>query len=78
MERFGKHAQTSPAIDYTGNMLQRTTGPLFAPERLDYAVVERVARDMRTRYIASLFGSAKGALASRLARVARLATGRAR
>jgi hypothetical protein len=78
VEPFGEHAQAFPAIDYTGDMLQCTTRPLIAPERLDYVVVERVARDMRNRYIASLFGRVKGALASRLARVARLATGRAR
>ena len=75
---FGERAQAFPAIDYTGDMLQRTTGLLIAPERLDYVVVERVARDMRNRYIANLFGRVKGALASRLARVARLAAGRAR
>ncbi len=59
---FGECAQAFPAIDYTGDMLQRTTGPLIAPERLDYVVVERVARDMRNRYIASPVRAGQGRL----------------
>jgi len=46
-------------------MLQRTTDAPIWPDRVDYRVVERIARDMRNQYIASLFGKAKRAAHAR-------------
>lgn len=57
-----------PAINYTAAMLRRTTPPQDGPDRVDYVVVERIARDLRNQYIASLIGRAKKALVARLAR----------
>jgi hypothetical protein len=68
---FGERSSTIPAADYTADMLQRTTEPPAWPDRLDYLVVERIARDMRNQYIASLLSRAKEALANRFARGAR-------
>lgn len=65
-ERFDQQSPRVPAADYTVDMLQRTTDAPIWPDRVDYRVVERIARDMRNQYIASLFGKAKRALAQRL------------
>ena len=55
-------------VDYTAGMLQRTTTPPVWPDRVDYVVVERIARDLRNQYIASLLARAKKAFAARFAR----------
>jgi hypothetical protein len=62
---FGERSPTSTAVDYTADMLQRTTEPPAWPERIDYLVVARIARDTRNECIASLLGRAKKALANR-------------
>jgi hypothetical protein len=49
-------------------MLQCTMQPTPRPDRDDYLVVERIARDMRNQYVASLLRRAKPALAKGLAR----------
>jgi len=64
----GEADQGYPAINYTAGMLQRTTSPRDGPDRVDYVVVERIARDLRNQYIASLIGRAKKALVARFAR----------
>jgi hypothetical protein len=64
----GERSLTRPAHHYTADMLQRTREADPWPERVDYVVVERVARDIRNQYIASLLGRAKRALCERLAR----------
>jgi hypothetical protein len=76
--RFGERSPTLPAVDYTSDMLQRTTEPPAWPDRLDYLVVERIARDMRNQYVASLLGRAKRALGARFAQGARSSIGHAR
>ena len=75
---FGERSPTPPALHYTADMLQRTTEPTVWPEKVDYLVVERIARDIRNQYVASLLGRAKRALARRFARGARPSIGRAR
>ena len=75
---FGHRSPTLPAADYTPDMLQRTTEAPTRPDHVDYLVVERIARDMRTQYIASLLSRAKKALADRFARGGRPAVGPAR
>jgi hypothetical protein len=75
---FGERSATLPALDYNANMLQCTTRSDPWSERVDYLVVERVARDIRNQYIASLLGRAKRALANGFARGARPLIGRAR
>lgn len=72
---FGGRSPTLPAADYTADMLQRTTTTPVWPERVDYLVVERIARDIRNQYIASLLSRAKKALANRFARGARPSLG---
>jgi hypothetical protein len=64
----GERSPTLPALDYTADMLHRTTAPTVWPERVDYLVVERIARDIRNQYVASLLGRAKRALANRFSR----------
>jgi len=59
---------TLPAADYTSDMLQRTTEAPAWPDHFDYLVVERIARDIRNQYIASLISRAKKALADLRAR----------
>lgn len=78
LARFREGSPTPPAADYTANMLQCTTQSIAGPQRLDYLVVERIARDMRNQYIASLLGRARRALAKGVARGARPLIGRAR
>jgi hypothetical protein len=75
---IGERSPTFPAVDYTADMLRCTTEPPVWPDRLDYLVVERLARDIRNQYIASLLRRAKKALANRLARRGRLSIGRVR
>ena len=75
---FDERFPTPPALHYTADMLQRTTASTVWPERVDYLVVERIARDIRNQYIASLLGRAKKALVDRLARGARPSIERAR
>jgi hypothetical protein len=64
----GHRSTTPPAADYTSDMLQRTTEAPTWPDRIDYLVVERIARDIRNQYIAGLISRAKKALADRFAR----------
>jgi hypothetical protein len=59
-------------------MLQRTTEAPAWPERLDYLAVERIAREVRSQYVASLINTAKNALARRFAGGRRVATKPAR
>jgi hypothetical protein len=68
LARFGERSPIPPAFDYSADMLQCTTQSIW-PQRLDYLVVERIARDMRNQYIASLLGRAKRALANRFAEI---------
>jgi hypothetical protein len=75
---YDERSPTPPALHYTADMLQRTTTSTVWPERVDYLVVERIARDIRNQYVASLLGRAKRALARRFARGARPSIGRAR
>ena len=75
---FGERSPTLPALDYTADMLQCTTQAGVWPQRLDFLVVERIARDMRNQYIACLFGRAKRALTNRFARAVRPLIGCAR
>ena len=64
---FGERSPTLPGPDYTADMLQCTTESLAWPERIDYLVVERIARDTRNECIATLLGRARKALANRFA-----------
>lgn len=65
--RVDEHDPAVTAGDYSADMLQRTMLADPWPDRLDYLIVERIARDMRNRYIASLLRRAKKALAKRFA-----------
>jgi len=67
-----------PAPHYTVDMLQRTTDWTAGCERVDYLIVERIARDIRNQYIASLPGRVKRALVNRFAGGARPSIGCAR
>lgn len=60
-----------PPADYSADMLQRTIVPDYLPDHPDYLAVERVAREMRNQYIASLLSRARRALAQRFAGRAR-------
>jgi hypothetical protein len=73
-----ERSPTPLALHYTAVMLQRTTASIAWPERVDYLIVERIARDIRNQYVASLLGRAKRALARRFARGARPSIGGAR
>jgi hypothetical protein len=75
---FGERSPTPSALHYTADMLQCTTESTVWSERVDYLVVERIARDIRNQYIASLLGRARRALANRFARGARPSIGCAR
>ena len=75
---FGERSPTPLPPDYSANMLQRTTESNAWSERVDYLVVQRIARDIRNQYIASLLSRAKRALANRFARGARSLIGGAR
>ena len=75
---FDERSPTLLALHYTADMLQRTTDSTDWPERVDYLVVERIARNIRNQYVASLLGRAKKALARRFGRGARPSIGRAR
>lgn len=66
----GKRYPVSPAVDYTADMLQRTIRHP-SPDRLDYLIVTRIARDMRNQHIASLLCRAR-ALAEGFMRRARV------
>jgi hypothetical protein len=61
-----ERSPTPPAVHCTADMLQCTTAWDGGSARVDYLVVERIARDIRNQYIASLLGRAKRALAKRL------------
>lgn len=60
-----------PEADYSADMLHRTIQPDSRPDRFDYVVIARIARDMRNQHVASLLSRAKHALAERFARRAR-------
>ena len=62
---FSELSPTLPAPHYTAGMLQCTTESTVGSERVDYLAVERIARDIRNQYIASLLGRAKRAWANR-------------
>ncbi len=68
----GEPFPVRPESNYSVNMLQRTM-PMPAPpepvlaERIDYLVVERIAREMRNEYVADLIARAKTALARHFA-----------
>jgi hypothetical protein len=50
---FDERSPTPSALHYTADLLQCTTAST-AGSRVDYLVVERIARDIRNQYIASL------------------------
>ena len=62
---FAECSPTRSALHYTADMLQRTTASTVGSERVGYPVVERIAGNMRNRYIASLLGRTKRALVNR-------------
>jgi hypothetical protein len=63
----GESDRARATADYTADMLQRTTKPPEWPDRVDYLALERIARELRSEHIASLFAWAKKALATRFA-----------